>query len=118
MGSHGEFATTCRADAAVFPCLIDTGARGGGALLGIDIATARKAGIDVGRLQFNGMARTAANSIRGAKATVSRLQVGPFIVRDAPVIVNDTSFEMQLVATDFLRHYKITVSNGTMTITE
>ena len=114
----GAFLTKCRAGAAEWQCVVDTGATGGSALLVISRGDARRAGIDVANLDFSGWSWTANGRVQTAEAFVSRFQVGPFVIQNAPVRVNGGSLEMPLITTAFLRHYKLTISGDTMTISE
>jgi clan AA aspartic protease (TIGR02281 family) len=117
--NHGGFLVKCSADGGEWQhCIADTGAAHPPALLVLDRSAARAAGIDLRRLRYDGRASTANGDVHTAQAYVSRLQIGPFIVRNAPVVVNDGDIGDPLITTAFLRHFRVTISADTMTISE
>lgn len=115
---NGGFLTNCRADKAEGQCVVDTGAVDPEALLVLSRSDASDAGIDVENLDFCDWSSTANGSVRTAEAYVSRLQIGPFVVRNAPVRVNGGPLEIPLITTAFLRHFRVTISADIMTISE
>jgi clan AA aspartic protease (TIGR02281 family) len=117
VNSEGTFSTTCKAGSASFTCMMDTGATDPVAVLIMDESTAGRSGVDTRSLHYYGTAVTAGGKVRYAEATIPRLQIGPFVVKNAPVNVQRESSD-PLVTTVFLRHYKVSISNGAMTISQ
>lgn len=115
---NGGFLTNCRADKAEGQCVVDTGAVDPEALLVLSRSDASDAGIDVENLDFRDWSSTANGSVRTAEAYVSRLQIGPFVVRNAPVRVNGVPLGIPLITTAFLRHFRVMINADTMTISE
>jgi clan AA aspartic protease (TIGR02281 family) len=111
----GQFWTPCiTSNNTVLRCLIDTGASD----ISFGRDDARRIGIDISRLRFDGWANTANGRIRTAGARIASLVVGPFRLTDVPVTVDDSDMNMPLLGMGFLRHYKLTVSSDLLTISE
>lgn len=112
--SYGQFWTDCRAVGVEFRCLIDTGAS--------DVTFARsdalRLGINTSKLNFDGLCSTANGTVRTAHTQIARLEVGPFTLSNVPVMVLDSSMDMPVLGMGFLRRYKLTVGNDTLTISE
>lgn len=79
--------------------LVDTGATD---IVLTDEAAAR-VGIDVAKLTFDRVARTANGEVRGAGTRVATLEVGPIIRTDMPVSVTEGALDANLLGMSFLR---------------
>ena len=83
------------------------------------MAEARKFGIDPAKLDYRGRASTAHGEIRTARARIASLQIGPFDLRDVEISVGDTDMGgVGLIGMSFLKRYKVTVSDNTLTVSE
>jgi clan AA aspartic protease (TIGR02281 family) len=112
--SYGQFWTDCRANGAAFRCLVDTGADA----VSFGRRDAERVGINVKRLNFDGLASTANGKIQTASTRIAKLEVGPFRLSDVPVRVFNSEMDMPLLGMAFLRRFKLTVGGDTLTISE
>jgi clan AA aspartic protease (TIGR02281 family) len=113
----GQFWASCRANDIDpgGPCLVDTGAYGS---FTVGRQTAAKIGLELSQLNFNGWSWTANGAVHTASAHIATLQVGPFVLHNVPVVVNDSEMDHPLVGMGFLRRYKMAAGGDTLTITE
>jgi clan AA aspartic protease (TIGR02281 family) len=112
--SYGQFWTDCRVNGAAFRCLVDTGADA----VSFGRRDAERVGINVKRLNFDGLASTANGKIQTASTRIAKLEVGPFRLSDVPVRVFNSEMDMPLLGMAFLRRFKLTVGGDTLTISE
>jgi aspartyl protease family protein len=110
----GQFEAPCRFNDTELRCYIDTGA----SEIVLDRPAARRAGVDITRLRFDGTAQTANGTVRTAAALVATLRVGPFELHDVSVAVDETDLGIPLLGMSFLRRYRMTVSDGALTLTD
>ena len=118
-GDHwGQFYTRCVASGVAIHCLVDTGASGPGVMM-TDREGARHLGIDLSRLSFDGTSHTANGTIRIARTNIARLEVGPFVLSNVPILVGTGSMEGEaLLGMEFLRRFKLSISADTLIISE
>jgi predicted aspartyl protease len=118
--ANGQFFSPCRIDTVKANCLWDTGAGETYAVLVIDVRTARKAGVDIASLSFDDTGGGIGGRVQEAKAHIERVQIGPFSVNNAPVVVVDSPIDVPpLITPGFMRHFKVTISGGeTLTVSE
>ncbi len=105
---HGEFRVRARADGhfwvratidgAETLFLVDTGASD----IVLTPATARRAGIDVKRLRYDGVASTANGMVKSASTSVARLEVGPIARANMRVSVSGGELDTNLLGMRFL----------------
>ena len=115
--SRGEFLIAIYANGTASRVTLfvvaDTGATGA---LVVGRNDARRLGIDVDRLNFDGKASTANGFVRVAKTRISRLEIGPFVFMDVSVSVDDAELENGLLGMEILRKLTVTISNDTLTL--
>lgn len=111
---RGQFEVPCRFNGAELNCYIGTGASD----IVIDRPAARRVGINVANLEFDGTAQTASGVVHTARALVAILRVGPFELHDVPIEVNDTESGMQLLGMSFLKRYRMTISGNALRLSE
>ena len=110
----GRFIAAGHANNAPFRFQFDTGA--GDIVFGV--AAVRRLGLDPARLRFDGTASTANGTVRTASARLASLQVGPFMLRDVPVSIDDGELSEPLLGMTFLRRFNITVRGGALTLSD
>jgi clan AA aspartic protease (TIGR02281 family) len=110
---YGQFWITGTANGIAFRFLADTGASG----ITFSTRDARRLGLDVNRLRWDGRASTANGIVRTAPARLERLEVGPFTLADVPVSINEGDLEFPLLGMAFLRRLNLSIGNGTLTLT-
>jgi len=111
---YGQFWTQGVVNGLRFRFLLDTGA----GEITFGRRDAHKLGLDPTRLEFDGQVSTANGTVRSARARVDWLQVGPFLLRDVPVMVDDSDMDEPLLGMGFLRRFKIAVRSGVLTLSE
>lgn len=84
------------------PFLVDTGASD----IVLSPADARRIGIDMGALAFNHVYETANGQGRGASYRLARLEVGPIVLHDVPVSINQAPMRSSLLGLAFLKRLK------------
>jgi aspartyl protease family protein len=109
---YGQFWIDGNANGTAFRFLADTGASD----VVFDIRDARRLGLDVNRLSFNGRMSTANGIVRTASARIARLTVGPFTAVDVPVSINEGELGEPLLGMAFLRRMNVSMSNGMLTL--
>jgi predicted aspartyl protease len=100
---------------------MDTGATSNDArdMLVVSKNVARKAGIDISKLQPNAESVSMNGSREDSyQITVPQLTVGPFTMTDASVIVRSNSGVGALVTGHFMQEHDVHIRGSTMTITE
>jgi clan AA aspartic protease (TIGR02281 family) len=109
---YGQFRIDGTANGATFHFLADTGATE----VVFDKRDARRLGLDVNRLVFDGIASTANGMVRTASARIARLSIGPFTAVDVPVSINEGEVGEPLLGMAFLRRMNVSMSNGILTL--
>ena len=110
--AYGQFWINGTANGAAFRFLADTGAND----IAFNKRDARRLGLDVNRLVFDGWSSTANGRVRTASMRIARLTVGPFTVVDVPGSIIEGELEEPLLGMAFLRRLNVSISNGTLTL--
>ncbi len=95
--------------------LVDTGA----SVIAINISTARRLGVSTGSLPFNAPVSTANGTVKAARVTLDRVEIGTISVRDVEAMVlPDKSLSGMLVGMSFLNKLSsYRVENGALHLT-
>ena len=109
---YGQFWIDGTANGTAFRFLADTGA----SEVVFDIRDARRLGLDVNRLRWDGRSSTANGIVRTASARLARLSIGPFTAVDVPVSINEGELGEPLLGMAFLRRMNVSMSNGMLTL--
>ena len=111
--ANGHFYIDARVNGARVRFLIDTGATD----IVLSPDDARRVGIDLKRLRFTNVYRTANGTVRGAPVRLRTLVVGPVRFADLPASVNGAPMRGSLLGMTFLRRFKgYAVRNGVLTL--
>jgi aspartyl protease family protein len=110
----GQFWINGRANGAAFRFLADTGATG----IVFSVRDARRLGLDLNRLNWDGQVSTANGVARTASARLARLEVGPFAFADVPVSINEGDLDCPLLGMAFMRRLHVAIGNGVLTLSE
>lgn len=110
--SDGQFWIAGTANGTAFRFLADTGA----SEIVFSKRDARRLGLDVSRLSWDGAASTANGVTRTASARIARLEVGPFILTDVPVSINEGDLDFPLLGMAFMRRLHVAIGNGVLTL--
>lgn len=98
-GPGGHFSGTFTINGRKQDGLVDTGA----SVIAINLSTARRLGISAGSLSFSAPVNTANGTVKAARATLGRVEIGTISVRDVDALVlPDTSLTGMLVGMSFL----------------
>lgn len=109
----GHYYVTLTADGAPIEFVVDTGATD----IVLSKADARKAGIDVDALRFNGIANTANGTVRTARATIDTLALGDLVDHRVPVWINEGELDGSLLGMAYLERYdSLSIQNGKMVL--
>lgn len=100
--NDGHFHIQARVNNVPVTFLADTGATE----IIIDQATARRLGIDVGRLKLTQIYHTANGTVRAAPTFLQRFQLGSLELFDLPVSVNEVSMAEPLLGMSFFNRLK------------
>jgi len=98
----GNFLTMGEVDGVRVRFAVDTGA----SAVVLSPQDARRIGVDTASLYFNQRTETANGSGRSAALTVRTLSVGPIVLHDVPVEVNQAPMNTSLLGMSFLRRMK------------
>jgi len=92
--------------------LVDTGA----SVIAINISTARRLGVSTGSLSFNAPVSTANGTVKAARVTLDRVEIGTISVRDVEAMVlPDKALSGMLVGMSFLNKLSsYRVENGAL----
>jgi clan AA aspartic protease (TIGR02281 family) len=112
--SYGQFWIDGKANGVAFRFLADTGASD----ISFSKQDARRLGLDVARLSFDGLASTANGVTRTASARIARLQVGPFTMRNVSISINEGELDEPLLGMGFLRRLHVSIGNGLLTLSD
>jgi aspartyl protease family protein len=112
--AYGQFWIDGMANGVAFRFLADTGA----SHIVFGKQDARRLGLDVNRLRWDGWASTANGMTRTASARLTRLVVGPFILTDVPISINEGELAEPLLGIAFLRQINLSIRNDTLTLSE
>lgn len=95
--------------------LVDTGA----SVIAINISTARRLGVSTGSLSFNAPVSTANGTVKAARVSLDRVEIGGISVRDVEAMVlPDKSLSGMLVGMSFLNKLSsYRVENGALYLT-
>jgi clan AA aspartic protease (TIGR02281 family) len=80
-----SFHVSAAANEATFRFLIDTGS----SVMALSKEDAKKAGMDLTNIRFEGSSTTAKGSVGAAPATLARITIGPCVFTDVQVVVLD-----------------------------
>lgn len=94
----GAFTVVARVNGARVVFLVDTGATG----TVLSPADARRLGVDTEGLAYDYAAETANGTGYGAAFTAKRLEVGPLVLADMPMTINQAPMSASLLGLDFL----------------
>ena len=109
----GHYYLTLSADGAAIPFVVDTGATD----IVLTQSDAARAGIDVDRLVYTGMANTANGTVRTARATIDRLELGGIVDRNVGVWVNEGQMETSLLGMAYLQRFeRLEITDGTLVL--
>lgn len=108
----GHFWLDGRTNGESFRFLVDTGA----SVIAFGKNDARRLGIDTRKLKFTGVVSTANGTARTAVTSLTRLEIGPFVVADVPVVITESDMDTPLLGMTFLRHLNIEIRGGTLTL--
>jgi clan AA aspartic protease (TIGR02281 family) len=111
-GVYGQFWISGSANGVAMTFLADTGASD----ITFNKSDARRLGIDVSRLHFDGQASTANGVARTASARIDRLSVGPFTFTDTPVSIIEGDLAFPLLGMALLQRMNISISSGMLTL--
>lgn len=111
-GRQGHFFIDGKANDSSFRFMIDTGSSG----IAFDTSHARRLGIDVSRLRWDGSASTANGVIRTASIRLTSLTIGPFTFKDVPASIGEGEVSDPLLGMTILRQLNIAISNGLLTL--
>ncbi|MGE0280202.1 MAG: TIGR02281 family clan AA aspartic protease [Rhizobiaceae bacterium] len=109
---YGQFWIDGTADGVAFRFLADTGA----SEIVFGKRDARRLGLDIKALRWDGRASTANGIVRTASARLTRLTVGPFTLTDVPVSINEGELAEPLLGMAFLRRLNVSIQSGTLTL--
>jgi aspartyl protease family protein len=109
---YGQFWIDGMANGTAFRFLADTGATE----IVFSKRDARRLGLDVNSLRWDGAAWTANGITRTASARIARLSIGPFTALDVPVSINDGDLHSPLLGMAFLRRMNVSMGNGMLTL--
>ena len=110
----GQFWTAGRVNGVAYKFLVDTGA----SETSFGLREARRLGIDPARLVFDGWTNTGNGTIRTARARVAWLQVGPFVLRNVPVQIDQAETDTAVLGMGYLRRFRLVIGRDTLTISE
>lgn len=108
----GHFIGTFRINGRSEAGLVDTGA----SVIAINTSSARRFGIAVGSLSFNGRAHTANGVVEAARVSLDRVEIGGILLKDVDAMVlPDKALSGTLVGMSFLsRLSSYRVENGAL----
>lgn len=98
-GAGGHFSGTFTINGRKEKGLVDTGA----STVAINVSTARRLGISTGSLSFNVPVGTANGTVKAARVSLDRMEIGTISVKDVEALVlPDKSLSGMLVGMSFL----------------
>lgn len=109
---YGQFWIDGTANGIGFRFLVDTGAWD----IFFNVRDARRLGIDVKRLTFDGRSSTANGVLRFASTRIANLTVGPFTAADVQVSILEGGLDFPLLGMTFLKRFDLSIQNGTLTL--
>lgn len=114
-GPGGHFLGTFTINGRKADGMVDTGA----SMIAINISTARRLGISTGSLSFDVRANTANGTVKGARVSLERVEIGTIAVKDVEAMVlPDKSLSGMLVGMSFLNKLSsYRVENGALHLT-
>lgn len=108
----GHYYPVAEVDGTRVKFMVDTGATN----IVLTKEDARRIGIDLGSLVFDGVAETANGPVRSARVVLDSLKVGPFVDRGVTAWVNEGEMFGSLLGMDYLRGFTVTIDKGTMVL--
>ncbi len=109
----GHFYIAARANGQRVRFLVDTGAT----TTALDRGTAARAGINVGKLDFNVSVRTANGRVKAAPARLRRLEIGRFALTNVGVLVMNRTSGVAVLGMSTLRRFRrYDVQGGFLTL--
>jgi aspartyl protease family protein len=113
---RGHFTADFKFNGRKINAMIDTGAT----LVAINLSTARRIGIMIGPNDFQHKVSTANGEVRGATATIERLQIGRILVENVEALVlEDRALADTLIGMTFLnRLARYQVENGALLLVQ
>jgi aspartyl protease family protein len=110
---NGDYQATGTVNGVRVRFAVDTGASD----IVLSPADARRAGIDVEALSYDGETLTANGLGHGARVTLASLTLGPIRLANVPASVNQAAMSQSLLGMAFLRRMKsVTFTNHTLTL--
>ncbi|MBP7241966.1 TIGR02281 family clan AA aspartic protease [Amaricoccus sp.] len=100
-GADGHFHATLELDGAPVRFIVDTGASD----MVLSRADAERAGVDVAALAYTGRAMTANGPVATARARISRVTLGDFVVTGVPASVTAGALDTSLLGMAFLDRF-------------
>lgn len=108
----GHYYPVAEVDGTRVTFMVDTGATN----IVLTREDARRIGIDLETLVYDGLAQTANGPVRSARVTLDSLVVGPFEDRNVTAWVNEGEMFGSLLGMDYLRGFTVTIDKGTMVL--
>jgi aspartyl protease family protein len=110
--ADGHYHVYATVDGANIGFLVDSGASD----VVLSPSDARLLGLKPEYLSYSTLAETANGEVRGAPIQISKLQIGPIVMRGVPATVNQADMSVSLLGMEFLRRLKSwRVENGRLT---
>lgn len=112
-GADGHFHLTLEINGAPVRFIVDTGASD----LVLSREDAGRAGLDLSRLDFNGVAQTANGTVSTARVWLDEVTIGPRTDRGVPALVNDGEMPGSLLGIAYLDRFdEVRLADGRLTI--
>lgn len=113
MAPDGHFYLPLEINGASVQFVVDTGATD----MVLTKSDARRAGIDLGKVQFWGQAMTANGTVRVAPVTLDTVRLGGVTDRSVPASVNEGEMSGSLLGMSYLRRFsRIEIAAGQMVL--
>ena len=109
----GHYYLTLEVNGTPVDFVVDTGATA----VVLSREDARRVGIDLDRLWFDGRARTANGEVRTASARIDTLALGPHVERGVRVWVTDGDLDTSLLGMEYLSRFaRIEIEDGRLVL--
>lgn len=113
LGRDGHYYPVAEVNGTRVTFMVDTGASN----IVLTREDARRIGIDLESLVYDGTALTANGPVRSARVTLDSLTIGPFQDREVTAWVNEGEMFGSLLGMDYLRGFTVTLDKGMMVLT-